>query len=81
MFAQLLIGEQYKSTYTRASILLLVSYFTRPSLFSKTLPAHPLFVGGKKVTTSCGLFFFSKKKNKGREKEGARSRNKYGKQR
>jgi hypothetical protein len=80
MFAQLLIGEQYKSTYTRASILLLVSYFTRPSLFSKTLPAHPLFVGGKKVTTSCGLIFFFKEK-KIREKEGARSRNKYGKQR
>lgn len=28
MFAQLLIGEQYKSTYTRASILLLVSILT-----------------------------------------------------
>ena len=28
MFAQLLIGEQYKSTYTRASTLLLVSILT-----------------------------------------------------
>ena len=30
MFAQLLIGEQYKSTYTRASTLLLVSILHAP---------------------------------------------------